>query len=106
MKKQKVKIKTWQEMEEEFGLDELEDINCEECFTQLMEELLPKDRIIEIDLGNKWNFFNISEDMIKEKYDSFEQNKYLVSRQNIDNLVRYLEDGKEYEVIIRSIEND
>lgn len=66
MKEQKVKIKTWQEMEKEFGSIVHGSINCDQYFTKEMEELLPKNRIIEIDLENQWNTYTITEDMIKE----------------------------------------
>lgn len=70
-----VKIKTWEAMEEEFGLDTLDDIDCIDCFTQTMEERLPEDRIIEVNriktLGysasyNWNNDWFISDDMIEE----------------------------------------
>jgi len=72
----KVKIKTWSEMEKEFGLDEVGDINCEYSFVDIMENNLPEDRIIETvkdDDGDPVWFtsessgWNISNDMIKEK---------------------------------------
>lgn len=95
----KVKIKTWQEMEQEFGLDEQGDINCDQYFVVEMEADMPKDRIIEIDSENEWGEYIITEDMIKEKIDKI----YVVSKQNIANLAVYLEEGKEYEVIIRNV---
>ena len=36
----KVKIKTWKEMEKEFGLNNFESINCDFCFIKEMEEKL------------------------------------------------------------------
>jgi len=74
----KVKIKTWETLEKEFGLDEEGDINCSFFFTKDMEEELPADRIIEveprIDLidGRKYLFENdislwwVSDDMIEQ----------------------------------------
>jgi len=47
----KVKIKTWEKLEEEFGLDEDGDINLEPCFNKNMEEDINEDyphRILEI----------------------------------------------------------
>ena len=44
----RVRIKTWEEMEQEFGLDTCGDINVSGYFTSHMEELMPRDRIIEI----------------------------------------------------------
>lgn len=67
----KVKIKTWEQMEEEFGLDRDGDIAITPCFSQRMEELMPVDRIIEVTPGfdgvylweTKWHITN---DMIEE----------------------------------------
>ena len=47
-----VKIKTWKQMEKEFGLDEDGDIEVLEdrvYFVDTMEEYMPKDRIIKVD---------------------------------------------------------
>ena len=46
MEIQKVKIKTWAKMEEEYGLDICDDIDCPLTFTSSMEESMPDDRII------------------------------------------------------------
>jgi len=64
----KVKIKTWEQMEEELGLIEKGFIDAEFGFTEEMEELMPKDRIIEIDEDVFWaeTGFYISNDMIEE----------------------------------------
>ena len=79
----KVRIKTWERMVQEFGVDNVGgDIKCKEIFNTYMEELLPKDRIIEIEENGKNNMFklynvyydwyvdefewNISDDMIEE----------------------------------------
>ena len=77
----KVRIKTWEQMEKEFGVDNVGDIKCKETFNTYMEEQLPKDRIIEIekDENNTLKIFNnvhdwyvddfewnISDDMIEE----------------------------------------
>jgi len=43
----KVKIKTWEAMEKEFGLYN-ESIKVQFAFNKLMEKQLPKDRIIEV----------------------------------------------------------
>lgn len=72
----KVKIKTWKQMEEEFGLDFDGDINIDYGFIKSMEVDMPKDRIIEIDEKGNWRYINnlnrkrswsISDDMIAEK---------------------------------------
>ena len=77
----KVRIKTWNEMVQEFGVDNAGDIKCRETFNTYMEDSLPKDRIIEIekDENNTLKIFNnvhdwyvddfewnISDDMIEE----------------------------------------
>lgn len=68
----RVQIKTWEEMEKEFGLTYGGDINCREVFTTKMEELMPKDRTIEVYHKDglfiwEWEEYNISEDMILHK---------------------------------------
>ena len=72
MKEIKVRIKTWQEMKEEFpsyGADML-DLDSDFYFTQGTEALLPEDRIIVVQDIDKsyfdWNGWGISSGMIKE----------------------------------------
>lgn len=43
-----VKIKEWEQLREEYGFDQDDDIACEGVFSRLMNEALPKDRIISI----------------------------------------------------------
>ena len=66
----KVKIKTWKQMEKEFGLDFYGDINCKYYFTSEMEKDMPKNRIIEIIDNERWwvndGYWSVSEDMIKK----------------------------------------
>lgn len=71
----KVKIKTWEEMEKEFGLDDDGDVVCCEFFTTEMEAVMPMDRIIEVkrmtDEDTYWfeegdNSYIITMDMIEE----------------------------------------
>ena len=62
----KVKIKTWQQMESEYGLNNNGNINCHFTFTAKMEEKMPDDRIIEIDARSHWLLWEISKDMIEE----------------------------------------
>jgi hypothetical protein len=80
----KVKIKTWKQMEKEFGLTNNEHIQVKYrrvSFNFNMEDSLPKDRIIEIEKGEKmskihsYNIYiwytdddkwHISDDMIEE----------------------------------------
>ena len=73
--KRKVRIKTWEEMEEEFGLEdcEVEIIRVKYDWTRIMEDTIPEDRVIEV--KNKGGFmrwenrdygYSISDDMIAE----------------------------------------
>lgn len=70
----KVKIKSWEKMVEEFGLEQYDsgcEIPCEAIFTDEMDGLLPEDRIIDRDVEAKWYYtptdcFWISDDMIEE----------------------------------------
>lgn len=62
----KVKIKTWEKMEKEFGLTPYGDINCEGTFIKIMENIIPENRIIEIGIDKMAYSFFISEDMIEE----------------------------------------
>ena len=75
--KRKVKIKTWERMEEEFGLNTLRSIDCKYKFTTEMERLMPNSRIIEID-NHKWvteeRTFYISKDMIDDSFILFSKN--------------------------------
>jgi len=66
MKNGYYRIKTWKEMEDEFGLDKEEGfIKCENEFVGTMEEELPEDRIIEIKQG-RWKVWSMSLDMTAE----------------------------------------
>ena len=47
----KVRIKTWEEMEKEFGLTASGSIGVRAGFNTAMEKLMPKDRVITV--GNK-----------------------------------------------------
>ena len=78
-----VKIKTWDKMKEEYGGNNIT-ILCRYSFTKVMEEILPKNRIINIDEDYQWKpknkVFEISEDMIKarikESYTIYGQKRY------------------------------
>ena len=71
--KMKVKIKTWEAMEKEYGKRSCS-IKVQFSFTELMEKLMPKDRIIEVKQARidkyTWDFggksYAISLDMIEE----------------------------------------
>jgi len=90
----KVKLKTWDRMEEEFGLTEEGHIDCFLIFPKSLDEVIPEDRIIDIyvdDTENdnkeyRWdegNFtsWQISSDMIDFFYE------------NIRNVFVEFEDG-------------
>jgi len=66
----KVEIKTWKEMEAEFGLDDRGNIDCFGVFTVDMEAYLPYDRIISVDADIDptmayWEGYAITKNMIK-----------------------------------------
>jgi hypothetical protein len=70
-----VQIKTWDEMEEEFGISDNLDmgsIACKYAFNKQMEKQMPANRVIEItpydDMIDEYNWeeWSISNDMIKE----------------------------------------
>jgi len=60
-----VKIKTWDDMVKEFGLNKDGNINCSGVFVTDMEEEMPKNRIIDTTDGD-WISWIISHDMIEE----------------------------------------
>ena len=69
----KVKIKTWEKMEKEFGIDYAGGEICIKCygfFCKNMEKAMPDDRIIEVDDKEddfyRFNDWYISDDMIEE----------------------------------------
>ena len=88
-----VKIKTWDQMEEEFGLDSGGDINCKGGFLTTMEKDVPKNRIIEISKSlskskninhyydwktNKNSTWTISNDMIEEFLNPKDHPQYFI----------------------------
>jgi hypothetical protein len=69
----KVKIKTWEAMEKQFGLDVYGDIQITEsmCFNTTMENEMPSDRIIEVEAFDdrySWKGWEIINDMIEVKH--------------------------------------
>ena len=62
----KVKIKTWEQMEQEFGLDDEGDIPCEGNFLPEMERMMPEDRIICLDDERYWYNYFIHQDMVEK----------------------------------------
>ena len=90
----KVKIKTWEQMEKEFGVSSFGTINCSLHFTRKMEKAIPGDRVAQITcvVGGSWGeyyrtdiyrgVYNVTDDMIeglarenipKETYDFKEE---------------------------------
>lgn len=68
-----VKIKEWDVLEKEFGLDEDGDIsNGGYIFTKFLNSILPKNRIINIDNSNRYILkdrqFNIANNIIDDSY--------------------------------------
>lgn len=67
----KVKIRTWESMEKEFGLSDEGFIKCKNSFIKEMEEQMPEDRIISVyrkdDENYIWNIgcWTITDEMIK-----------------------------------------
>ena len=75
----RVKIKTWEKMEEEFGLNG-DWIPYEEYFTDLTGNVMPQDMIMDIQYKDGymyWNGWEISEDMIEEYLDLDEKEDYI-----------------------------
>ena len=80
--KKTVKIKDWELMKEQFGVDDDGDINCDWMFTDVMESLLPPNRIIEVDCRDGQFYWNrgvgrvyiLTEDVIEKYYDGHSRN--------------------------------
>jgi len=62
----KVKIKTWEQMEQEFGLDDEGNIACKGSFISGVEKIIPDDRIICLDDERYWHNYFFHQDMIEE----------------------------------------
>lgn len=70
MHTKKVKIKTWEQLAEEFGGGETFSINCQCGFPLMMNNALPEDRIIDVTSTNghlMWEGWEVSQDMIEEE---------------------------------------
>jgi hypothetical protein len=77
----KVRIKTWEEMEKEFGIGLYDgSIKCERTFVTEMESALPDNRIIDVERigGSTYSWIDyagceweISDDMIAEYYNDY-----------------------------------
>jgi len=78
-----VKIKTWNRMEQEYGLDKNNHfINMETTFHKNMEEIMPKNRIIKIEKDELdydiWKGYIITKFMIEEELDSKDYPQYFI----------------------------
>ena len=72
-----IKIKTWKQMEKEYELNESGNINCICHFTEEMEKLMPKDRIVEINKDFRW----------EERKRHIFQHNYIISKDMIDYML-------------------
>lgn len=70
----RVRIRQWDDMKKEFGIDRMGDIKCECCFTKRMKYLCGKvakiedvcDKRVELEIeGGHWSAWNFSTDMIE-----------------------------------------
>ena len=66
---QLVKIKIWEQMEKEFGLNKHGYINCSPQFHLKMEKIMPKNRIILLDKNSFYKKYVIIEEMIEKELD-------------------------------------
>jgi hypothetical protein len=91
----RVKFKTWDELEKEFGLDIHGDIKVGNSFTEAMEAAMPSDRVIHLSsrtiINNKIYMWNYTEDRFFKIYFKnlsrcVEKNNYLeyVKKHNIN----------------------
>ena len=60
----KVKIKTWERMEKEYGVYDVGVINCTGRYVDSMEKEMPPDRIIDV-VDDHWNYWEITGDMVE-----------------------------------------
>ena len=60
----KVKIKTWERMEKEYGVCDGGAINCTGRYVDSMEKEMPPDRIIDV-VDDHWNYWEITGDMVE-----------------------------------------
>jgi len=94
------RIKTWAEMEEEFGLDSDGDVVTIYChFLRIMENEMPKDRIIKV-IDDQWRIgygsWLITKEMIKERI-SMKKKDLLKRIQELEQKVSELEAEKPVE---------
>jgi hypothetical protein len=93
MKNRRVRLRTWVDLQDEYGLSEDLDqfgnamIDCPKKFTQDLERYLPKDRIVEIFQVHEGDWktldeeFWISEEMIAEEITYFDLGDLICKRE-------------------------
>lgn len=91
----KVTIRSWNEMEKQFGLDKDGDIKTRCCFTRAMRQYCGKEMtIVGTTLGGNYtmrdNIFIFSEDAFEKKRNQ----KIVITSDGIETLARLYEDGK------------
>lgn len=96
-----VKIKKWEDLEKEFGLDEDGDIsNGGYVFTKFLNSILPKNRIIEINDENRYvlkdRHFNISNNVLEDlKIEKISFSSKQTTLKALNNFVLKLKDLNE-----------
>lgn len=93
----KVRVRAWEDMEKEFGLDDSGDIKCLYCFTRSMREYCGKVYTIartgnsyELDGGNEIDVWSFSDDMLEPVCDS----KIVITTDGETTLARLYENGE------------
>ena len=82
-----VKIKSWDKMEKEYGLNRRGDIDTYHSFTKDIEKELPKDRIIEVEEDYRYNtYIWHREDAFYDRYISKDMIEKVIT---IDNNPEY-----------------
>jgi hypothetical protein len=86
-----VKIKTWDEMEKEYGLNKYGGINTKYNFTKKIEKILPEDRIIKIsqkvlDAEDVLYYWKLEDDIFFMSKDMIINDKYIdyLNKNNLD----------------------
>lgn len=97
-----VKIKEWDVLEKEFGLDEDGDIsNGGYIFTKFLNSILPKNRIINIDDSNRYILinrqFNIANNIIDDSY-TIEKKEFNSKEATINDLNKVMITLKDFDL--------